>query len=80
MPKAATCTGDAHQSNEDRIWLHWLEHAPVQCNADTLVTESLLVMDDRVLCEDSGHHQLQYFSAALIRKLIPDQVVYFRSK
>jgi hypothetical protein len=68
VPKGATCTGKAHPSNEDRIWLHALEHAPLQCSAGDLVTESVLVMDDRVLCEEKSHHTLQYLSAALICK------------
>ena len=64
--KSATCSLDAIP-HADNFHTRWLASSELCENGtDPTVTESILVMDDRVLCEEMSHGYLQYVSAVLI--------------
>ena len=65
--KVVSCTGRLAEESSQRetLWLWFLQPAE-ECPDP--ITESVLVMDDRVLCEEKEHIKLQWLSAVLIGK------------
>ena len=70
--KVVSCTG--HLAEESRGWqeetllLKFLQPTEECPDSTDPITESVLVMDDRVLCEEAEHKTLQWLSIVLIGK------------
>ena len=65
--KATTCNPDfaPHEGNHHTMWYSWDTSASCDGNGN-MISESLLVVDDRVLCEEHSHANLQHVSAVCI--------------
>ena len=68
--KVVSCTGRlAANSSQQETLLVWFQQPAKECPYSTdPITESVLVMDDRVLCEEALHILLQWLSIVLIGK------------
>ena len=67
--KVVSCIGRLAEESSQQATL-WLNLNPTEECPDSTdkITESVLVMDDRVLCEEKEHITLQRLSAVLIGK------------
>jgi hypothetical protein len=69
--KVVSCSGRlaANSSQRETLLLGFQQPADEWCpNSTDPITESVLVMDDRVLCEEATHITLQQWSIVLIGK------------
>jgi hypothetical protein len=68
--KVVSCTGHLAEesSQQETLLLQFLQPTEECPDSTDPITESVLVMDDRVLCEEAAHITLQSFSIVLIGK------------